>query len=261
MMASPEGPAAVSTLKEAEQFAAGGVRDILYAVGIVPAKLDRVSALRARGVDLMVVVDSVEAAQAVAAHARLTNDKVPALIEIDDNGHRSGVDATDAKTLLEIGRTLADGAELRGVMIHAGSSYACRDHPSLVAAAERERETAVAAATILRSAGLPCPVRQRRVNANRLFGDRPFGRHRGARRRLCLLRSGDGRTRCLQRRRHRHHRAGLGDRRVATPRTSGGRRGLDGPVARSGHGRAVTRSGIRAGMRPGRSSLLRPDRV
>ena len=158
MMASPEGPAAVSTLKEAEQFAAGGVRDILYAVGIVPAKLDRVSALRARGVDLMVVVDSVEAAQAVAAHARLTNDKVPALIEIDDNGHRSGVDATDAKTLLEIGRTLADGAELRGVMIHAGSSYACRDHPSLVAAAERERETAVAAATILRSAGLPCPV-------------------------------------------------------------------------------------------------------
>ncbi|MGH8238448.1 MAG: DSD1 family PLP-dependent enzyme, partial [Steroidobacteraceae bacterium] len=31
MMASPAGPATVSTLKEAEEFAAAGVRDVLYA--------------------------------------------------------------------------------------------------------------------------------------------------------------------------------------------------------------------------------------
>src|SRR5262245_13807751 len=41
LMATPAGPATVSTLKEAEEFAAAGVRDILYAVGIAPAKLDR----------------------------------------------------------------------------------------------------------------------------------------------------------------------------------------------------------------------------
>lgn len=39
------GPATVSTLKEAEVFAAAGVRDILYAVGIAPQKLPRVLSL------------------------------------------------------------------------------------------------------------------------------------------------------------------------------------------------------------------------
>jgi D-serine deaminase-like pyridoxal phosphate-dependent protein len=39
VMTSPAGPATVSTLKEAEQFVAAGVRDIIYAVGIVPSKL------------------------------------------------------------------------------------------------------------------------------------------------------------------------------------------------------------------------------
>jgi D-serine deaminase-like pyridoxal phosphate-dependent protein len=66
IMNGPAGPATVSTLREAELFAEGGVRDILYAVGIAPGKLERVTALRRRGVDLSVVVDSPDAAHAVA---------------------------------------------------------------------------------------------------------------------------------------------------------------------------------------------------
>ena len=46
MMATPAGPATVSTLKEAEEFAAAGVSDIVYAVGIAPSKLERALALR-----------------------------------------------------------------------------------------------------------------------------------------------------------------------------------------------------------------------
>ena len=42
MLPSPAGPATVSTLAEADAFAAVGVRDILYAVGIAPNKLARV---------------------------------------------------------------------------------------------------------------------------------------------------------------------------------------------------------------------------
>ncbi|PCL30510.1 alanine racemase, partial [Lactobacillus acidophilus] len=74
VMDGPGGPAAVSTLQEAEAFAADGVTDILYAVGIAPQKLDRVAALRRRGVDLSVVLDSVEQAAAVTAMARMTGD-------------------------------------------------------------------------------------------------------------------------------------------------------------------------------------------
>lgn len=42
----------VSTLKEAEQFFAAGITDILYAVCIVPGKLAQVRTLRRRGCDL-----------------------------------------------------------------------------------------------------------------------------------------------------------------------------------------------------------------
>ena len=91
VMTSPVGPATVSTLKEAEQFAAAGVRDIIYAVGIAPSKLARVHGT-VEGVDLAVVLDTVEQAEAVAAASREDgNERIPALIEIDCDGHRSGV--------------------------------------------------------------------------------------------------------------------------------------------------------------------------
>ncbi|HEX3129855.1 MAG TPA: alanine racemase, partial [Thermoanaerobaculia bacterium] len=82
MMPTPAGPATVSTLQEAEQFAATGVRDLLYAVGIAPNKLARVLALRRADVDLSVILDSPEQAQAVAAASREARDRIPALIEI-----------------------------------------------------------------------------------------------------------------------------------------------------------------------------------
>lgn len=158
-MTAPAGPAMVSTLREAEYFADGGVKDMIYGVGIVPAKLERVSAIRRRGVDLAVILDSVGQAEAVARHGRAGGDRIPALIEIDGDGHRAGVAPGDAATLVAIGQALqAGGAELRGVLIHAGGSYALSDPDALAAAAEAERLAAVTAADTLRAAGLVCPV-------------------------------------------------------------------------------------------------------
>ena len=54
----------VSTLREAEVFADAGVTDMIYGVGIAPQKLDQVLALRARGIDLAVILDSVAQAEA-----------------------------------------------------------------------------------------------------------------------------------------------------------------------------------------------------
>ncbi|GJD56549.1 alanine racemase [Methylobacterium dankookense] len=158
-MTAPEGPAMVSTLREAEYFAEGGVRDMIYGVGIAPAKLDRVAAIRARGVDLAVILDSLEQADAVAAQARAAGDALPVLIEVDADGHRSGVAPDDTATLVAIGRRLTEGgAALRGVLLHAGDSYALSDPAALADAAEAERRAAVRAADALRGAGLPCPV-------------------------------------------------------------------------------------------------------
>lgn len=158
VMTSPVGPATVSTLKEAEQFAAAGVRDIIYAVGIAPSKLARVHELRAEGVDLAVVLDTVEQAETVAAASRETGERIPALIEIDCDGHRSGVPPTDRSRLVEIGCAIERGAELRGVLTHAGGSYNARGVDALRECAEVERASVVTAANILREVGLPCPV-------------------------------------------------------------------------------------------------------
>jgi D-serine deaminase-like pyridoxal phosphate-dependent protein len=158
VMTTAAGPATVSTLKEAEEFAAAGVSDITYAVGIAPDKLDRVLALRAAGVDLAVVLDTVAQAQAVAEASLRVGDAIPALIEIDCDGHRSGVLPGDRNRLLAIAKALCAGGSLRGVLTHAGDSYGARGAEALRACAEGERASAVAAATILRAAGYDCPV-------------------------------------------------------------------------------------------------------
>jgi D-serine deaminase-like pyridoxal phosphate-dependent protein len=158
VMTSPAGPATVSTLREAMQFAAAGVRDIIYAVGIAPSKLARVLELRAGGVDLAVVLDTVDQAEAVAAASVEAGVRIPALIEIDCDGHRSGVLPTDTSRLVEIGRALERGAELRGVLTHAGGSYTARGVEALRQCAEVERASVVDAANILREVGLPCAV-------------------------------------------------------------------------------------------------------
>lgn len=158
LLADGTGPATVSTLKEAEVFAAAGVHDILYAVGIAPQKLGRVLALRAGGCDLSVILDAPEQAVAVADASRAAGDPVPALIEIDCDGHRGGL-RPDDPALVEVGRILHQGgADLRGVLAHAGESYGVAGEEAHAACAERERSAAVAAAEALRAAGLPCPV-------------------------------------------------------------------------------------------------------
>lgn len=157
LLADGTGPATVSTLAEAEVFAAAGLRDLLYAVGIAPQKLERVLALRAGGCDLTVILDSVDQAKAVAEASRRAAAPIPALIEIDSDGHRGGLRPDDPQ-LIEVGRILGESGILRGVMTHAGESYAVAGREAHAAFAEQERAAAVAAAEALRAAGLRCPV-------------------------------------------------------------------------------------------------------
>lgn len=148
----------VSTLKEAEEFFSAGFKDILYAVGIAPQKLDRVLALRRAGCDLVVLVDSLAAAQAIVDKGRAEDHAFAVMIEIDTDGHRSGVKPDD-DLLVEIGaRLTGGGAALAGVMTHAGSSYALNTSDALERLAEQERSLCVRAAERLRAAGLPCPT-------------------------------------------------------------------------------------------------------
>ncbi|MGY2488568.1 DSD1 family PLP-dependent enzyme [Cupriavidus sp. CP313] len=148
----------VSTLKEAEYFFAEGITDIVYAVGIAAHRLPQALALRRRGCDLKVLTDSVASAQAIAAYGHANGEAFDVLIEIDTDGHRSGIRPGDP-ALLDVGRALHDGGmRLAGVLTHAGSSYELDTPEALSALAEQERAGCVGAAERLRAAGLPCPV-------------------------------------------------------------------------------------------------------
>jgi D-serine deaminase-like pyridoxal phosphate-dependent protein len=149
----------VSTLKEAEYFLSNGITDILYAVGIAPNKLEHVAKLMAGGADMTLLLDSAEAADLLAAEGEALGVRFPALIEIDCDGHRSGIKPGDPR-LLDIGARLNGrrGSALRGVMTHAGDSYNSPNVEAIRAMAERERAAVVECADALRKAGLPCPV-------------------------------------------------------------------------------------------------------
>ena len=148
----------VSTLREAVEFFSAGITDILYAVGMVPGKLPQALALRRQGCDLKIITDSVESAAAIAAFGREHGEVFEVWIEIDSDGHRSGIKPAEP-ALLDVALTLQNGGmRLGGVLTHAGSSYDLNTRVALEAMAEQERSGCVRAAERIRAAGLPCPV-------------------------------------------------------------------------------------------------------
>lgn len=154
------GAITVSTLMEAEHFAAHGFNDILCAVCLPPAKIARALQIhqRIRGPGFAVLIDSLDAARHSVAVLRELGGRLPMWLEIDCGEHRTGIDA-DGDVLLPLGRLLAQAPEIdfRGVLTHAGQSYRCTTVADIQAVAETERERVVHAATRLRGAGLPCP--------------------------------------------------------------------------------------------------------
>lgn len=149
------GPITVSTLAEADYFFAAGYRDILYAVGIVPNKFAHAAALLRAGAALKLILDSPEAAHALAAYAATQDQQFSVLLEIDCDGHRSGL-APASPLLPQIATVLRDGGvTLLGVMTHAGSSYDSRSTAAITQCARLERDGVRQAAALLAQSGFP----------------------------------------------------------------------------------------------------------
>ncbi|RYD45356.1 MAG: hypothetical protein EOP63_01870 [Sphingomonadales bacterium] len=156
-----QGPITVSTLAEAEHFAAAGWSDILYSTAIAPAKLARADQIqREHGARLLFVVDDKDAAAAIGKEAASLGARFGVLIEVDCGEHRSGVEPASAElvAIADVIGACAPHLELMGVMAHAGHSYAFDDPAPISALAEVERFAAVSSAELLRAHGYPCPV-------------------------------------------------------------------------------------------------------
>ena len=155
LLADKTRPATVSTLAEAEAYANAGYTDLLYAVGIAPAKLERVAQLRKRGINLHILLDNMAQAKAVSDFAQKHQQDFSVFIEIDSDDHRGGI-KPEAPELIDIAQQL--GRHFTGLMTHAGGSYGCNTADALKAFAKRECDAVRSAKSLLEAAGIHCSI-------------------------------------------------------------------------------------------------------
>jgi D-serine deaminase-like pyridoxal phosphate-dependent protein len=149
------GGVTVSTLAEAQAFAAGGFSDITYAVPIAPQKLAAAAELNREIDALNVVVDTLEAARALEEFATAQGIVLPVFLEVDCGGGRTGVDPDSEHTEV-LARRLADSEaiDFRGLLTHGGHSYRARNRSEAFQVACEERNLMTALAAELRDVGV-----------------------------------------------------------------------------------------------------------
>ena len=150
--------AMVSTIEEIEQLKDCGITDFLYSVAIVPNKLDRIAKSLSKNCNITVSVDHISMAQEIVNFYIKTGVKISAVIELDLDGHRSGVRPDAEDQLYGIAKCLNDAGLFRGVMSHAGESYGLSNKKDLLECAQNEADQTLKAVSILEEAFINCEL-------------------------------------------------------------------------------------------------------
>ncbi len=170
-MSSPEGPACVATMGEAEAVATYGAKDIVLAVGIRPSLFARAWALMQKGANLKILLDSMTMAKALTAWAKEHDAVFSVLLEIDCDGHRAGL-APDSDELAGIAALLkGQGQDVAGILTHAGSAYDISSVEKIKKLAMQEAEAASCAASMLKAHGHACKIVSIGSTPTGLLGD------------------------------------------------------------------------------------------
>jgi D-serine deaminase-like pyridoxal phosphate-dependent protein len=149
------GPITVSTLAEAELFAANGFADITYAVPIAPDKLGRAAALAARIERLSVLADSERALNAIEQYAAAHDVTFDVFLKVDCGYHRAGVDpASPDSARLAIALARSEAVRFQGLLTHAGHAYGARDREEIGRIAAEEAACLTRFRALLAAEGL-----------------------------------------------------------------------------------------------------------
>ena len=100
--------AMVSTIEEIENLKNCGIDDFLYSVSIVPSKFERLAKCLSEDCEITVLVDSVYIAEKLVKFFNQTGFKIKAVIELDLDGHRSGVSPNSKQKIYQIAKLLND---------------------------------------------------------------------------------------------------------------------------------------------------------
>ena len=149
------GPITVSTLAEAEHFAADGFRDITYAVPIAPEKIERAAGIASRIDRLALLIDSEPALRALEEFGASSGFIFDVLLKVDCGYHRAGVDP-DSPDSVRLATDMARSERVRfqGLLTHAGHSYAARDVEDIRRVAAEEAACLSRFRALLSSAGV-----------------------------------------------------------------------------------------------------------
>jgi len=144
----------LATVGEAEVFVDAGFDDVFLAYPVVGEDKGRRLLALADRARIAVGVDSVAGARTLAEPFRAASRTLDVMLKVDVGYWRVGVPPERA---LEVATQVAGlpGLRLRGVFTHAGHGYLAEDRRALEEIARQEGERLVAAASLLRDAGLP----------------------------------------------------------------------------------------------------------
>ncbi|XP_046573479.1 D-threo-3-hydroxyaspartate dehydratase-like isoform X2 [Haliotis rubra] len=147
----------VSTLNEAEFFAANGYDDILYGFPISKENVPRCQKLTNQLSEFHIMYDSVEALQWVKDAPLNTDKKWSVILKIDTGYGRAGVvwDSDDVITVAKAAVD-ADNVKFLGIYTHCGSSYDCTGVEELKKFGATNTDRLITVRDKLKAAGIAC---------------------------------------------------------------------------------------------------------
>lgn len=147
----------VAKIGEAEVMADAGIQDILIAYPIVgQQKIERLVHL-AKRVNMVVALDSFEAAYAISMAAAKESVVIAILLELDCGFHRVGL-PQDALLALAQKIVTLPGVVLRGIATFGGQAYDAETDEDRAKIGIHEAELAVQTAQLLRERGITLDV-------------------------------------------------------------------------------------------------------
>ncbi len=147
----------VSTLAEAEHFAAAGFQDITWALPLPPNRIKKALKLGER-IQLNLLIDHTTTLQLLRSELQKTGQQASVFLKVDCGYGRAGVLPSSEEGLV-LARELHQAPEIsfQGLLTHGGHSYDMIGQEAILKVAEEERNSVVDFAHRLRALNIPIP--------------------------------------------------------------------------------------------------------
>lgn len=149
----------VSTLSEAEFYAAAGYDDITYAYPLSPDKIPQATQLLQRLEKFHVVIDNHVVLDALVSNRPTQGKKWSIFLKVNCGYNRAGVPYDDpqaVKLAMEIASK--ECVDFKGLYVHEGNAYNCKGENSIKETTSETWKKLIIFFNKLKEAGINCPI-------------------------------------------------------------------------------------------------------